>query len=178
MERVVIENRKLIHHGSIVDMYQDEMLLPNGKREIWDYVEHRMGAACVLPVLTNGKIIMVKQYRHALDRYTLEVPAGSRDSKTEDTLVCAKRELEEETGYRTDDIKLLLKLKTTVAFCNESIDVYLAKNLVPGKQHLDEAENINVFEFELDELLEKIYAGEIQDSKTVSAILAYANLVK
>ncbi len=177
MEHVITEKRTLVHKGSIVDVYEDYMLLPNGNHEVWDYIEHRMGAACVLPVLPNGKIIMVKQYRHALERYTLEVPAGSRDSKTEDTLVCARRELEEETGYRSDNITKMLSLKTTVAFCNEFIDVYLAKDLVPGEQHLDEAESINVYEFELDELLQKIYAGEIQDSKTVSAILAYANIL-
>ncbi len=174
MEHVVVEKRNLIHEGAIVDVYQDEMLLPNGSHETWDYIEHRMGAACVLPVLDNGKIVMVKQFRHALDRYTLEVPAGSRDSKTEDTMICAKRELEEETGYQSDNITFLLSLKTTVAFCNESIDVYLATDLKPGKQHLDEAEDINVYEYELDELLDMIYEGKLQDSKTVSAILAYA----
>ena len=165
-------------YTSIVDVYSDDMLLPNGNHEVWDYVEHRMGAACVLPVLPNGKIVMVKQYRHALERYTIEVPAGSRDSVDEDTLICATRELEEETGYTSDNIEFLLSLKTTVAFCNESIDVYLARDLKPGKQHLDEAESINVLEMELDELLDMIYAGELQDSKTVSAILAYANKIK
>ncbi|MBQ9390603.1 MAG: NUDIX hydrolase [Lachnospiraceae bacterium] len=174
MEHVITEKRTLVHKGSIIDVYSDEMLLPNGNHETWDYVEHRMGAACVLPVLPNGKIVMVKQFRHALNRYTIEVPAGSRDSKTEDTLVCATRELEEETGYTSDNIEFLLSLKTTVAFCNESIDVYLARDLKPGKQHLDEAESINVLEFELDELLDMIYQGKLQDSKTVSAILAYA----
>ena len=174
MDHVVVEKRNLIHKGAIVDIYQDEMLLPNGSHEVWDYIEHRMGAACVLPVLDNGKLVMVKQYRHALNRYTIEVPAGSRDSKTEDTMICAKRELEEETGYSSDNITFLLSLKTTVAFCNESIDVYLARDLKPGKQHLDEAESINVIEYELDELLDMIYQGKLQDSKTVSAILAYA----
>ena len=154
MEHVITEKRTLVHRGSIVDVYSDDMLLP------------------------NGKIVMVKQYRHALERYTIEVPAGSRDSVDEDTLICATRELEEETGYASDNIEFLLSLKTTVAFCNESIDVYLARDLKPGKQHLDEAESINVLEMELDELLDMIYAGKLQDSKTVSAILAYANKIK
>ena len=83
MEHVITEKRTLVHRGSIVDVYSDDMLLPNGNHEVWDYVEHRMGAACVLPVLPNGKIVMVKQYRHALERYTIEVPAGSRDSVEE-----------------------------------------------------------------------------------------------
>ncbi len=173
MEHVEVQERKLVHKGSILDIYEDEVLLPNGNVEHWDYVEHRKGAAAVVPVLPDGRIIMVSQYRPALGRMTLEIPAGSRDSVTEDTAVCAKRELEEETGYRSDSIELLLKLRTTVAFCNEMIDVYLARDLVPGQQHLDEAESIDLSFWKLDDLLDKIYAGEIQDGKTVSALLAY-----
>lgn len=174
MEHVEVKNRQLVYQGSIIDVYSDEMLLPNGKKEQWDYVEHRKGAAAVLPVLENGKIILVRQYRHALKRYTWEIPAGSRDSVTEDTKICALRELEEETGYKAKEISFLLSLKTTVAFCNEMIDVYLAKDLIPGEQHLDDAEQIEMKEWELKEALDEIFQGNIQDSKTVSAILAYA----
>lgn len=169
--------RELVYNGSILDIYKDTMQLPNGKTEEWDYVAHRMGAAAVLPVLPDGRIVMVRQYRNALERETLEIPAGCRDSLTEDTLVSASRELEEETGYHSDDISFLISLKTTVAFCNESIDVYLAKNLVKGEQHLDDAEAIEVEIHSLDELCDMIYKGQLQDSKTVSAILAYSNLV-
>lgn len=169
--------RELVYNGSILDIYKDTMQLPNGKTEEWDYVAHRMGAAAVLPVLPDGRIVMVRQYRNALERETLEIPAGCRDSLTEDTLVSASRELEEETGYRSDDISFLISLKTTVAFCNESIDVYLAKNLVKGEQHLDDAEAIEVEIHSLDELCGMIYKGQLQDSKTVSAILAYSNLL-
>ena len=169
--------RELVYNGSILDIYKDTMQLPNGKTEEWDYVAHRMGAAAVLPVLPDGRIVMVRQYRNALERETLEIPAGCRDSLTEDTLVSASRELEEETGYHSDDISFLISLKTTVAFCNESIDVYLAKNLVKGEQHLDDAESIEVEIHSLDELCDMIYKGQLQDSKTVSAILAYSNLV-
>ena len=69
-------NRELIHSGTILDIYVDTMQLPNGKTEEWDFVSHRMGAACVLAVKPNGKILMVRQYRNAIDRETLEVPAG------------------------------------------------------------------------------------------------------
>lgn len=121
---------------------------------------------------------MVRQYRNALDRETLEIPAGARDSVTEDTAICAKRELEEETGYICGKIEKLLELKSTVAFCNEFIDVYLATELTEGVQHLDEEEFIDVEAWKLSDLCEKIYAGEIQDAKTVAAILAYANKIK
>ena len=133
-------DRVLKYKGSIVDVYDDVMQSPTGKIAHWDYVAHRKGAAAVLPVLEDGRILMVRQYRNAIDRMTLEIPAGSRDSVTEDTKVCAARELEEETGYRSDDLTRLLSLKTTVAFCDEFIDVYLARNLKPGHQHLDEGE--------------------------------------
>ena len=109
---------------------------------------------------------------------TYSVPAGARDNVTEDTAVCAKRELEEETGYTCGKLEKLLSLKTTVAFCNEFIDVYLATELTPGSQHLDEDEYIDTVICDLEELCEKIYAGEIQDGKTVSAILAYSNRIR
>lgn len=168
--------RELIHSGAILDLYKDTMELPDGKTEEWDFLSHRKGAAAVVPVREDGKILMVRQYRNAIERMTLEIPAGSRDSVTEDTMVCASRELEEETGYRSDDLTFLISLKTTVAFCDEFIDVYLARNLKPGRQHLDEGEFIDVEAFEIEELCERIYKGEIQDAKTVSALLAYKNL--
>ena len=121
---------------------------------------------------------MVRQYRNALERETLEIPAGARDSLTEDTRITAIRELEEETGYRSDKVSFLLSLRTTVAFCNESVDVYLAEDLTPGEQHLDEAESIDVEAYTLEELCNMIYEGKMQDSKTVSAILAYSNKIK
>ncbi len=171
-------NRELVYKGSILDIYKDTMDVGNGKIEEWDYVAHRKGAACVVPVLPDGRILMVRQYRNALERDTLEVPAGARDSVTEDTMVCAIRELEEETGYKSNKVSKLLELRTTVAFCNEMVDVYLAENLVPGEQHLDDAEDISVEAYELEELLDKIYSGVIQDAKTVAAILAYSNKLK
>lgn len=169
--------RELLRKGAILDIYTDTMELPNGKTEEWDFISHRMGAAAVVPVREDGKILMVRQYRNAIERMTLEVPAGSRDSVTEDTMVCAARELEEETGYCSNNLKKLLSLKTTVAFCNEFIDVYLARDLKPGKQHLDEGEFIDVEAYDLDELCRMIYAGTLQDAKTVAAILAYKNLL-
>lgn len=177
MQHVKRVNRELCFEGSILDFYQDTMELPNGKQEKWDFVCHRKGAAAVVPVLEDGRIVLVRQYRNALERETLEIPAGSRDSVTEDTKVCAARELEEETGYRTDNLTRLLSLKTTVAFCNEFIDVYLARDLKKGMQHLDEGEFIELEAYELGELNQMIAEGKLQDSKTVAAILAYQNLV-
>lgn len=170
--------RELVYQGTILDIYNDTMEVGDGKIEQWDFVAHRKGAACIVPVLPDGKILMVRQYRNAIERETLEVPAGARDSVTEDTLVCAVREMEEETGYKSDKVSKLLELRTTVAFCDERIDVYLAEDLYKGQQHLDEGEDIQVEAYELSVLLEMIYSGKIQDAKTVSSILAYANKMR
>lgn len=168
--------RELMYQGTILDIYKDTMQFAGGKTEEWDFVSHRMGAAAVLPVLPDGRIIMVRQYRNALERETLEIPAGCRDSLDEETSICAARELEEETGYRSDRIEFLLSLRTTVAFCDEYVDVYLARDLKQGTRHLDDAESIDVEFYTVEELCDMIYAGRLQDGKTVSAVLAYANL--
>ena len=148
------------------------MKIPNGNIAEWDFIGHK-GAAAVLPVLKNGNVLMVRQYRNALDRYTLEIPAGGLESPDEPMIDCAARELEEETGYKSDNLEMLLSLHTTVAFCNEKIEVFLARDLVKTSQHLDEDEYIDVEEHSIEELLEAVYSGKIEDSKTVSAILAY-----
>ena len=166
-------DRVLKYKGSIVDVYDDVMQSPTGKIAHWDYVARRKGAAAVLPVLEDGRILMVRQYRNALDRETLEIPAGSRDSTEEATSVCAARELEEETGYRAAKMELLITVSTTVAFCNETIDVYLATELTPTQQHLDEDEFVEVECFTIDELKDMVLTQKIQDSKTAAAIMAY-----
>lgn len=173
MEYYKRKSRKLVHQGSILDIYEDTILFPDGHEESWDYVAHRKGAAAVVAVDSVGNILMVRQYRNALDRETLELPAGARDDVSEDTAVCAARELEEETGFAANKIERLLSLKTTVAFCNELVDVYLATDLKKGQRHLDPGEEITIEWHSLDELISMIYSGQIQDAKTVAGILAY-----
>lgn len=167
--------RELKYSGVIVDFYSDQVRLPDGREAVWDYIEHRKGAAAVLAVLPDGRLLMVKQYRNALDRFTLEIPAGARDSRQEPPIECAARELEEETGYRCENLEFLISLKTTVAFCNETVDVFVARNLIPSKQNLDPDEFVELESHTLEELCEWIYEGRIQDSKTVAAIMAYKN---
>lgn len=168
-------DRKLEFRGAIVDFYTDYMQMPDGRVVKWDYISHRKGAAAIVPVMDDGKILMVHQYRNALDRMTIEIPAGARDNTSEDTKVCAVRELEEETGYRAGKVEFLLSLRPTVAYDNEFIDVYVARDLQPGKRHLDQDEFIELEAVSLDDLCERIYAGEIQDGKTVAALMAYKN---
>ena len=172
MEEFKRLSRDLVQKGAIIDYYQDTVLVPNGNIARWDFIKHK-GAAAVVPVDDKGRLIMVRQYRNALDRYTLEIPAGGLNSADEPAKEAAERELTEETGYRAKKLEHLISIYTTVAFCNEKIDIYVATGLTPGSQHLDEDEFVDVKAYELKELTDKILAGEIQDSKTVSAILAY-----
>lgn len=165
-------DRELVCKGTIIDYYKDTIQVPNGNVVKWDFIAHQ-GAAAMVAVREDGKLLLVRQFRNALDRYTLEIPAGGLNGKDEPTKLAAMRELEEETGYRCKDASLLISIHTTVAFCNEKIDIYLATDLEESKQNLDEDEFIGVEAYSVEELLEKIYACEIQDSKTVSAILAY-----
>lgn len=171
-EHIKRVDRILRYKGSILDIYSDVIETPDGHRANWDFIDHK-GAAAVVPVLDDGRIIMVKQYRNALDRETIEIPAGGLNGWDEPTIKAAARELEEETGYKSDNLTKLISVVTAVAFCNEVIDVYVADNLVKTSQHLDEDEFIDVESYSLKELKEMIFAGEIQDSKTISAILAY-----
>ena len=165
--------RRLSYKGTVMKIYQDNMQMPDGRIVQWDYFHHNGGAA-VIPVLEDGRILMVRQYRNALDRYTLEIPAGAFDYEGEPGLACASRELEEETGYRSDNLSFLLHMNSMPAFTNEKVSIYVAENLKKTKQHLDEEEFLNVEA--LEALIQKIYEGTLTDSKTVCGLLAFALL--
>ena len=165
-------NRELKFKGKIIDFYQDTIEVDGSHTVIWDFIKHK-GAAAVVPVTDDGKILMVRQYRNALNRYTLEIPAGKLDAPDEPKIECAYRELEEETGFRTEKLEYLMSVNTTVAFCDEAIDIFVAHNLIPSHQHLDEDEVIEVEAWELKDLEEMIYTGKITDGKTIAALMAY-----
>ena len=165
-------NRELMYHGTIVDFYKDTIEVPNGNVVEWDFIGHK-GAAAVLPVREDGKLLMVRQYRNALDRYTLEIPAGGLNGADEPTRDAAGRDLVEAPGERSNELEWLITIRTTVAFCNEKIDIYVAKNLIKSHQHLDEDEFINVEAYSVEELSRMILEGKIEDSKTISAIMSY-----
>ncbi|MCR4807499.1 MAG: NUDIX hydrolase [Lachnospiraceae bacterium] len=171
--------RDLVHKGSIVDIYTDTMQLPDGTIEHFDFIKHK-GAAAVIPVMDDGRILMVRQHRNALDAFTLEIPAGGLAGVDEPTHDCAYRELEEETGYHADkkDVTFLITVYTTVAFCSEKIDIYVAKNLVKTSQHLDDDEFIDVYSYTIDELTQMIFNGKIVDGKTIAGLLAYRTQMK
>lgn len=147
-----------------------EVKLPDGSTSKRNLIEHP-GAAAILPVFDDGKVLLVRQYRKAIESETLEIPAGKLD-KGEDPALCAKRELEEETGYKAKNIEYLGKIATAPGFCNEIIYLYKATGLEKGEKHTDEDEFTENVIISLEEVKEKIKSGEIIDCKTLS-ILAY-----
>jgi len=172
MEEIKRINRELKYKGQIVEMYEDTMKLPNGNIVHWDFIKH-MGAAAVVPVRADGKIVMVRQYRNAMEKEILEIPAGGLNFAGEEKSICAIRELEEETGYKSDNVEWLINVNTTVAFCNEIIEIFVARDLKMAERNLDENEFVDVEVYSIEELLDMIYTGEITDGKTIAALTAY-----
>ena len=138
----------------------------------WDHIEHK-GASAVLPIDDQGKVLTVMQYRGAIDDIMIEIPAGGRDSVEEDFAVCAARELEEETGFRANQLEHLVDIHTAAAYTSEKIAIYVAKDLIPTKQNLDEDEFVSIQRYSFEELNEMIFSGKITDSKTIAAVMAY-----
>ena len=165
-------DRKLIHKGKVIDYYQDTMELPDHSTTVWDFIAHD-GAAAIVPVTDDGRILMVRQYRNTAQRAMLEIPAGKKDTAGEPGEVCAARELEEETGYRAGKLEKLTTIYPSVAYCGETIDLYIAEQLTGTSQHLDADEYLNVEAYTLQELTGMIMDGQIDDAKTVAAILMY-----
>ena len=163
--------RKEIYNGKRVKLIIDKLRMPTGKEVNWELVTHP-GAAAIIPVDNEGRIIMVRQYRNAADDYVLEIPAGGLEIG-EDPSLCAKRELEEETGYKSNDIEFLLKFYSSIGISDEMISIYVATNLQESVQNLDEDEYVTIEKYDLEELIKMIYTGELTDCKTITGLLAY-----
>lgn len=172
MEKFEILGKDLAYHGTIIDFYKLKLRTPAGHEVSWDYIEHK-GASAVLPIDDEGKVLTVTQYRGAIDDIMIEIPAGGRDSVEEDFAVCAARELEEETGFRAGNLEHLVDIHTAAAYTSEKIAVYVAKDLIPSRQHLDEDEFVDIRRYTFEELNDMIFSGKITDSKTIAAVMAY-----
>lgn len=158
-----------IFDGVAIHLFRDEILLPNGNKGVREVVRHP-GAVCVLPLTDEGEVIFVNQFRYALNKVTLEVPAGKLE-KGEDPQEAALRELSEETGIEAKKIVPMGALYTTPALMDEIIYMYIATDLVQGEQHLDEDEFVNAVKIPLNKAVEMVMNGEISDSKTQTMIL-------
>ena len=163
--------RKILRKSNILTYCVDTVELPDGNVAEYDVMLHNGGVA-VIAITGEGKMVMVRQYRHAFDRITLEVPAGKRDGD-EEFLTAAKRESREEGGYLCERIEHFMTINTAIAYCDEVIEVYLATGLRKTSQDLDPDEFVEVCEMDPDELADMVFNCEIKDSKTVAAIMAY-----
>jgi len=164
-----IMQSETLHNGKVFNTRIDKIEYPSGNEGIREVAEHP-GGAVVVPVTGEGKIVFVTQYRYPVKKVLMELPAGKLDAG-EDPKLCAKRELEEETGYRSENIIYLGNIYTTPGYSTENLFIYLAKDLKAGKHNREEGESgMEVFEFTFNEVEEKIYKGEIVDGKTISGI--------
>lgn len=161
---------ELIYDGSVVHLYVDRVALPNGQPAIREYVKH-IGAVAVLPLTAEQEVICVRQYRYAHRCLLTEIPAGKLDSKTEDHVEAALRELREETGATCNRLTYLGLYRSTPAILDEKVDLYLAEGLEFGKADPDEDEFLDVERIPLSTLLEQVMNGEITDGKTQVAVL-------
>ncbi len=172
-----LKKSSVLFEGKVFDLRVDEIEYNSGNDGIREIAVHP-GGAVVVPVKNDGKIVMVKQFRYPFQKFLIELPAGKLD-KGEDPLNCAVRELEEETGFKTDSVEKLGAIYTTPGFCTEILHIYLAENLIPGNHNREEGEyGMQILEYSLEEIEEMINSGEIVDSKTICGIHYLSNKLK
>ena len=164
------KDSELIFDGVVVHLYRDTVTLPNGGESVREYVKH-LGAVCVVPITDKGEVVLERQYRYAVDRTLIEIPAGKLDYAGEPMLEAALRELREETGAVPKEIIDLGDYFGSPAIMGERIRMFLARGLEFGDNDLDRDEFLEVFTVSLDEAVEMVLRGEIPDGKTQVAIL-------
>ncbi len=165
-----------IYEGKIVNLRIDTVELPDKKYSKREIVEHPGGVG-VVAIKDDGNILLVKQYRKAIDKVILELPAGKLEVN-EEPRETAFRELQEETGYTAEKLEYLLEFYTSPGFSTEKIYLFLAKKIIEGEQHLEAGEFIQVESYSIDDLLKMIDRGEIMDSKTIIGINIARDILK
>ena len=169
LEEKTLSTRQ-IFNGKVISLQVDEVELPNGKKAKRELIKHP-GAVAIIAITDENKLVLVEQYRKALQRTIVEIPAGKLE-KGEEPLECAKRELEEETGYECKSIELVASFYTSPGFADEIVHVYVATGLTKKENALalDEDEFVNLLEWSLEEAQNGIEAKQIYDAKTVFAL--------
>ena len=175
MNKYKVTKSNILFEGKVFDVKLDEIEYDStgnkGRRE----VAIHPGGAVVVAITDENKIVMVKQFRYPFQEWVLELPAGKLDDN-EDPQNCASRELTEETGYTAENISKLGHIYTTPGFCNEILHIYLAENLKPGDHDREEGEEgMEVHEYSIEEIKQKIADGQIVDAKSISGIMMFLN---
>ena len=160
---------KCVFKGSFLDVRKDKVIFSNGSSSTREWINHP-GAVCCIPVFENGEICLIKQYRYAVKKYVIELPAGKLEIG-ETPIDCAKRELEEETGFEAKKIRFLTMFYPAVGFVNEEMHLFFAEDLKKTNTNLDEDEFIELIPKTLDQAVEMIYSGDITDAKTIIGLV-------
>ncbi len=170
---MTVEKSEQVFNGRILKVYKDTVALDNGRTVTREVIRHQ-GASAVLPLTEEGDVLLVRQFRYALGRDILEIPAGLKEpgEAPED---CARREMEEETGYRPGTVTHLFDSYSSPGYCTECVSIYLARDLTKTSQHLDPDEDVTVVRMPLEEAVALVLSGEIVDGKTVAALMAAAS---
>ncbi|HEX7647581.1 MAG TPA: NUDIX hydrolase [Noviherbaspirillum sp.] len=155
----------IAYEGHFLKVQRDTVRLPDGKTSKREYIRHP-GAVVVLPVFDDGSILLERQFRYPLNDVFIEYPAGKIDPN-EDPLECAKRELQEETGYTARDWQFVCTIHNAIAYSDEHLDIFLARGLTAGESKLDEGEFLETFKATVPEMLGWIREGKVTDVKTV-----------
>lgn len=162
-------NSTEIYKGKVFDITKDDVELSDGYKSIREVVHHSGGVVIVAE--KENKILMVQQYRYPTQETLYELPAGKLDKLNEDIISAAKRELEEETGHVAKQWESLGFIWTSPGFCNEKLYLFKATDLTFKGQHLDEGEILNYIQIDKDKVFNMIKNGEINDAKTISALM-------
>lgn len=160
---------EMIYEGRILNLRKDKVHVKDDKTSYREIIEHNGGVA-LAAVTPEGKMVMVRQFRKAAEKAVLEVPAGKIE-KNEDHKLTAERELKEETGYTAGKIEYMTSFYSSIGYSTEVIYLYFATDLTPGETEFDESEAIEIIEYDLPELKHMVFSGEIEDAKTIAAIL-------
>jgi ADP-ribose pyrophosphatase len=171
-----VNKKELLYAGRVFKLMRENITLENGVTTSLDIIRHP-GASAMVPIYDASTVLLIKQYRHAVGGFIWEVPAGTLND-SEAPLECAKRELVEETGFNAETWEKLGEITPVPGYSDERIHVFLASDLRPARQNLDSDEVLSVHKIKLNDVVDMVNKGEIQDSKTISSLFMAINWLK
>ena len=172
----ITNSSKVVFEGKLLDVRKDKVTLPNGKNATREWIKHP-GAICCIPILPNEKIGLIRQYRYALKKHMIEIPAGKL-GRGEDPESCAKRELEEEIGFKANKISFLTNIYPAIGFADEKMWLYIAEDLIKTNIKLDDDEFLEIIPTNLEDAVDMVWSGKITDAKTMIGLLWADKILK
>lgn len=170
IERVQILSQETIYHGSLIDLKKEQVRLPNGKETTREVVVHPQ-VVVILPVLDDGRLVMIRQYRDAIRKETLEIPAGGIDDG-ENPEQAVRREMKEETGYSVGSLEPIVSFYSSPGFTTEYMHLFICRDLQPGTP-TEENDQIEVVPMALHDAMSEVWNGKVQDAKTILSLALY-----